>query len=332
MNDGFTAFREALESVERVLITTHVNPDGDAVGSSLGLRAILEAAGKRAEVVMSDPVPVKYRFMMDRPVLSVDDPSLAGLPEGERFQMAVLLDASERKRAGRVLDMFDKWLVDDAIEVNIDHHVGNNEFSDINIVDPERASSAELVLDIARELDVTLSTDAANQLFAGILTDTGRFHYSNTNTGSLNAAGELVNAGADPQFVATRIYFERSLYFYRLLGHLLGTMEMHHDGRTCVMSMSSETVSSLWPDGLVDTEGIVDFTIQIRDVDVGIFIRQTGENSYRASLRSRGDVNVRQVAEAFGGGGHENAAGCPLTGSLEEVTSQLLTELEKWLQ
>ncbi|MFC1529725.1 bifunctional oligoribonuclease/PAP phosphatase NrnA, partial [Gemmatimonadota bacterium] len=196
---------------------------------------------------------------------------------------------------------------------------------------PTRSSAAELVLEIADSLSVELTPQAADQLFAGVLTDTGCFQYSNTNVHSLRAAGNLVEAGATPSRVADRIYHQRALYFYRLLGHLLGTMELHRGDRICVMNLTVESADALWPEGEMDTEGIVDFTIQVADVEVGIFLRETTPDSCRASLRSRGGVNVQEIAELMGGGGHAGAAGCTLEGTLEETRERLLNEVEKRL-
>ena len=230
-----------------------------------------------------------------------------------------------------MLEWIERWIDERTIVVNIDHHISNNGFGDITIIDPERSSSAELVLEAASALGVELTPSIADQLFAGVLTDTGCFQYSNTNAASLISAGGLVEAGASPALVADRIYHQRTLFFYRLLGHLLGAMEVHQHGRTCVMMLTSERARVLWPDGEMDTEGIVDFTIQVEDVEVGIFLRETSSDTCRASLRSRGAVDVQKVTEPLGGGGHTSAAGCTLQGTLEEARDRLLAEVEKQL-
>jgi len=331
-SSGLEALKRALKDVDRILISTHVNPDGDAVGSVLGLRGILQLIGKQAEVVISDSITKKYQFLIDKPVLKPDSPELENLEESDRFQMVILVDASERDRVGNVLDHLDRWMTPGALEVNIDHHISNDIFGDIVIVDPERASSAELVLQLAEALDVDLTPVIADQLFAAILTDTGRFQFGNTDSRSLHAAAKLVTEGADPSTITQRIYMERPASFYRLLGNLLSSIELYHDGRTCVMTMTTDVVATYFPDGTMDSEGIVDFTTQIEGVKVGIFIRQTGDGAFKASLRSRGEIDIRKVVETFGGGGHENAAGCGIEGSLDEVTELLVSEVEKWLK
>ncbi len=237
MTESINEFRAALEQVEKVIVTTHINPDGDAVGSVLGMRAILEKLGKKVEIVLHDPVPPKYRFLIDRPVRLVSDPDLEEMMHDGAFEMIVYLDASERERIGNVLEWYQGRIGKDPVIVNVDHHISNDGFGDIVIIDPLRSSAAELVLEIADSLGVELTPQAADQLFAGVLTDTGCFQYSNTNVNSLRAAGTLVEAGAEPSRVADRIYHQRTLYFYRLLGHLLGTMELYHGERTCVMTL-----------------------------------------------------------------------------------------------
>ncbi len=330
--NGLEALKRALEDVDRVLISTHMNPDGDAVGSVLGLRGILESIGKQAEVVISDSITRKYQFLIDKPVLKPDSPELENLEEAERFQMVIFLDAAERERVGDVLDHLERWMSPGALEVNIDHHISNDVFGDIVIVDPDRASAAELVIQLAETLGVDISPVIAGQLFAAILTDTGRFQFGNTDSHSLKAAAKLVEEGAVPSTIARHIYMERPVFFYRLLGHLLNSIELHHDGRISMMTMTSADIGIYFQDGHMDAEGIVDFTTQIEGVEVGIFLRQTGKDTFKASLRSHDGIDIRLVVHAFGGGGHQNAAGCAIEGSLEDVKERIVSEVKKWLK
>ncbi len=331
MNETLVKFEQALAGVQRILLTTHVNPDGDAVGSTLAMRAILERAGKHAVVVMSDAVPEKYRFLVDHHLYRPGPGALDEELEAGRFEMVVFIDASERERVGPVLEFLPDWCTPGAVVVNIDHHVSNDRFGDVVLIDPGRASAAEIVHETVTHLGIDLTPSIATQLYAGVLTDTGRFSYSNTTVECLRTAAELVAAGADPTAIAERIYAERPLIFYRLLGRLLVHLETHHEGRTCLMILPAEVIAELYPEGGMDTEGIVDYTVQIGGVEVGAFLRQTGEGAWRASLRSRGRVNVREVAEAFAGGGHDSAAGCALTGDLEQIRKRLLDEIGKSL-
>lgn len=327
MHEALQRLKKVLAGVRRVLVSTHINPDGDAVGSVLGLRRILRSRGLEVEIVMNDPVPPKYRFLVDDPVLGPQEPvAAAGM-----FDLAVFVDASEKERVGQVWDRLDGWLQPGALLVNIDHHVGNDGYGDIVLLDPGRASAGELVLEIADVLDVGIDKTMADQLFAAVLTDTGRFQFSNTNEGCLRAAGRLVAAGADPQMLADRIYYERPAAYYRLLGHLFERMEIHADGRICLFRVTSDEAAAFFGEEGYDSEGIVDYTVQIEGVEIGVFVRQTGPERFRASLRSRGRVNVRPIAEAFGGGGHEKAAGCTLEGSLEEVRDLLVTRMTQGL-
>jgi len=327
MTDSITRFQQALAGVERILLTTHVNPDGDAVGGTLAMRALLELAGKTAEIIMSDEVPEKYRFLVDRPPHLIAEGTLESVVAAGRFEMVVFVDASERSRVGSVLDSLGDWCVEGAIEVNIDHHLSNDRFGDIAIVDPERASAAEVVFDIGLQMGLGITPSIATQLYAGVLTDTGRFQYSNTTIEALAAASRLVEAGADPALIADRIYAQRPLMFYRLLGRLLAHLEIHHEGRTALMYLSGELIDEIYPEGGMDTEGIVDYTVQIAGVEVGAFVRQVGPDRFRASLRSHGRVNVREIAEALAGGGHDSAAGCSLEGESSEVRERLLAEI-----
>ncbi len=331
-SSGLEALKRALSDVDRVLISTHMNPDGDAVGSVLGLRGILESIGKQVEIVISDSITRKYRFLIDKPVLKPDSRELENLKEAERFQMVIFLDAAEKKRVGDVLDHLDRWMSPGALEVNIDHHFSKDVFGDIVIVDPDRASAAELVMQLADTLGVDLSPVIAGQLFAAIMTDTGRFQFGNTDSHSLKAAAKLVEEGADPSRIARHIYMERPVSYYRLLGNLLNSIELYHDGKISMIAMSSDNIATYFPDGNMDSEGMVDFTTQVEGVEVGILLRQTGNGTFKASLRSHNGIDLRLIVETFGGGGHANAAGCGIEGSLEDVKEQIVSEVKKWLK
>jgi phosphoesterase RecJ-like protein len=331
MLEGLNAFKDVLATAGRVLISTHVNPDGDAVGSLVGLRRVLRAYGATATAVLADPIPVKYRFLLDEPVFGPRDEELARAAAAAPFDLVVFIDASEQERVGEVAGHYPQWCRPGAPLVNIDHHIGNTRFGDILILDPDRASSGELVMEVADALGVPIDPVAARQLYAAIMTDTGRFQFSNTNEASLRAAGRLVTAGADPQTIAERIYFERPAAFYRLLGHLFENMTLHAEGRICVFAVSRDEIAAFFGDGHYDSEGIVDFTVQVEGVEIGAFVRQTGEQTFRASLRSRGEINVRTIAESFGGGGHEKAAGCTLEGEPPEVLGRLIAAMTRSL-
>ena len=297
--EGLTAIARAVRGAERVLLSTHINPDGDAVGSVLALRGILKAAGVDAEVVTQDEIPAKYRFLMDTPVRTVGDPELEDEIAEKPFSMAIFLDSSDLERVGVVSGRLDTWLVEGAHLADI--------------------------------LEVELTPWMADQLFAAVLTDTGRFMFSNTTPEVLQAAGRLVRAGAEPTRITERIYFERPSAFYQLMGDILSRIQLHNGGQICVMTLTEETTRRFFPEGHVDTEGIVDFSVQIDGVELGAFVRQVGEEAWRVSLRSRGHVDVRPVAELFGGGGHEKAAGCGIGGSLEEVTTSIVAEMKRKL-
>ncbi len=329
--DGYEALSRALEPVRRILLTTHIHPDGDAIGSVLALRSILEAAGRDAEVVLDDEIPEKYRFLVDAPVHRPDE-AFDLSARRDPYEMIVYVDASSRDRVGVVEEKREDWAAEGAVFVNIDHHAGNDGYGDVMILEPDRASSGELVLKVAAALGVTLSPQIADQLFTAVLTDTGRFQFSNADPPSFRAAAEMVEAGADPSRVAQRIYFERPAAFYRLLGRLFSAMECHEEGRICFVTLSTEVAREYFPEGEVDTEGIVDFTVQIGGVQLGAFVRQTGPDVWRASLRSRGDGDVRELAERFGGGGHAKAAGCEIRGTIDEVKQQLLDAMEGYLE
>lgn len=330
--EGMDALGRILGRVDRVLLTTHEHPDGDAIGSVLALRRMLRASGKSAEIVLADTVPEKYRFLIDEPVPLPGDPEWSRRGNDTRYPLLITVDVAAPDRIGPIDDVLDRLLESDAVRVTIDHHLGDRAFGDIQIVDVERASAGELVLVLAQRLGFSIDPIIANQLYAALITDTGRFQYANANAASFRAAAELVEAGADPVMVADRIYHDRPVAYVQLLGRLLCEMELWCDGRIALLVLTEELVRARSSGTPVDTEGIVDHTVQMRGVVMGALLRQIGPHAWRVSLRSRGTLNVRLLAESFGGGGHDKAAGCRLEGTLEVVKRRLIEQMEGCLR
>ncbi|HOI75117.1 MAG TPA: bifunctional oligoribonuclease/PAP phosphatase NrnA [Syntrophales bacterium] len=299
------------------LVVAHARPDGDSVGSMLALYHMLKTAGKEPLVYSQDAIPENYRFLPGSGEVVFD------LPAGRMYDAVFLLDCSELDRVG------DRWeeISKAGPLVNIDHHISNDRFTDVFLIDAHASSTAELLYRLAVALGWELSKEAADCLYTGILTDTGGFCYGNTGRDSLFAAADLVASGANPQWVSENVYESKPLEKIRLLARAMATMEFQLDGKVGLMVV---TLADFAASGALfeHTEGFVDFPRGIRGVQVSVLFTEVADRSYKVSLRSKGRVNIEKVARSFGGGGHMNAAACRLEGELADVVRRVLEEIE----
>ncbi|MDH4100592.1 MAG: bifunctional oligoribonuclease/PAP phosphatase NrnA [Nitrospirota bacterium] len=298
------------------LITTHLNPEGDAVGSAVGLALALKKTGKKAVVCMADPVPEVLKFLpgADEVIVGQDN-----LPSGHTWEALIVVDATSLERTG----LFEDGNVPAPFIINIDHHISCAEFGNINWIDPHASAAGELVYELIKAIPVEMDKQIAVNLYTSIITDTGFFRYSNTTPRTHRIAARLLETGFNATRVAEQIYESRSFGTLKLLGEFLSAMEKSGDGRIAWSQITEEMFrrTGATPP---DTEGFVNYPRSIRGVDVAMVVREKGATSCSVSLRSKGAVNVATVAERFGGGGHRNAAGCTMEGGIDEIKSKVL--------
>jgi phosphoesterase RecJ-like protein len=303
--------KEVLKQIEqrtRFVLTSHARPDGDAVGSALACCQILRAMGKEAEVVLSDAVPRIYQSLP-----SADKVVQAERIDGE-YDAAIILECDSIQRTR--LEGLDKQFV-----INIDHHLSGRPFGNVNWIDPTAVATAEMIYRVAREAGVAVSPEIATCLYTGVLTDTGSFVFEGTNERTFALARELVLAGADPARCARNVYFGHSTAKMRLLGAALSHLE--REGSLAWFWVTQEEMRRFNAKE-EDCEGLVNYALSIYDVQVAILLRELPDGRIRASLRSKGELNVAMAAGQFGGGGHECASGCSLDGPLADAVSRIL--------
>jgi phosphoesterase RecJ-like protein len=306
---------EALRNAGEVAISCHVSPDGDAFGSMLGLGLHLESLGKKvwmswgsAEAV----IPDNYTFL----------PGVEKIVPQDRFpdtvEVFVAIDCGDQRR----LDLLTPKFLAAGTKVNIDHHVSNTNYGDINLVDHHRASSAELALELIQRMGGEVTPEIATALYTGVVTDTGRFQYSNTSPATLQAAVALREAGADHLTVAEQIFESAPFDQLRILGKVLSRAKLE-DG--VVFSwLLMEDLDGL---GLEIAEDFIDFLKVVKEADVAMILKERPEGGWRVSLRSRTELDVSAVAQSFGGGGHTKAAGFSIKGELDEVLARVRERL-----
>jgi phosphoesterase RecJ-like protein len=300
-----------IEQRDRFVLTSHARPDGDAVGSALACCQVLRAMGKQADVVLHDGVPRIYRSLpFADQVLQTD--TVQG-----NYEAAIILECDSIHRT-RLEGLQNRFLI------SIDHHASGRPFAHVNWIDPHAVATAEMVFRLAREAGVRFSPEIATCLYTALMTDTGSFMFQGTNEDTFALARELVLAGADPAHCARGIYFAHSSAKLRLLGEALRNLNLEaHLGWIWVTQKQMERCSAKEE----DCEGLVNYVLSIRDVEVAAFFRELPDGRFRVSLRSKGKLNVARVAEMFGGGGHECASGCAVDGPLSEAVRAVLSQL-----
>jgi len=296
---------------ERFLVCSHSRPDGDAVGSVLAMGMLLQAMGKRVDLVTADRIPVVYRSLPQagsiRTALRVHGP----------YDAAILLecDGLERTRLRGL---------EDFLIINIDHHTTGHAWGHVNWIDREAASVGELVHRLILAAGFPVTPQMATCLYTTVLTDTGGFCYGSTRASTFALAQSLVEAGADPLRIAQEIYFSTPISKLQLLGAALGSL--HREDHLAWLWIHHQDMVST-DAAEEDCEGIVNYALSIQGVEAAVFLRELPEGRIRLSLRSKGRVNVAAIAERLGGGGHENASGCTLEGPLPRAIEEILAEL-----
>lgn len=308
--DAIGPIAEALRAGARFVLSSHARPDGDSVGSQLALAHALRACGKSVRIVNHDPPPPYLRALA-----GAADVETADAVDG-RFDAAVVLECG-------TLDRTEVAGLDRQPVINIDHHAGNAMYGALNWFDPSAAACAEMVHDLIAELGVAMTPAIGAALYAGILTDTGSFRHANITARTFEACRNAAACGVDAAALAAAIYQNSSLGKLRLTGRLLHDMRLEADGRVALLRVDEALLRATGcpPD---DMEGVINLPLAARDVDAVVLIR-TLEGRTRASLRSKGVVDVRAVAAAFGGGGHRNAAGCTLEEPAADAERRLLS-------
>lgn len=305
------AVAQALEGAGKVVIISHQDPDGDALGSTLGLAHMLRAMGKDALAYSAGPIPEEYRFL---PGLD----GLAPLPDPGQVDLAVLLDCHEPKRTGPEAQA---WLARAGAAVVVDHHEGEAAFGTAWVA-PEHAATSQMLAELAQERGWPLGPEAAQCLFVGVQTDTGSFRYANTTPRVLRTAAALVAAGAKPWDASQEVYATRPKRL-KLLGRIMDGLETHAGGLLAYAQVTAEDFAATGT-AVEDLENVVEALRGIPGVEVGILLRQEDGGIIKGSLRARGRVDVAQVALDLGGGGHKNAAGFKLQGQLSQVRQRVL--------
>ncbi|HEX4950354.1 MAG TPA: bifunctional oligoribonuclease/PAP phosphatase NrnA [Blastocatellia bacterium] len=305
---------DLIEKHQSFAITTHIRPDGDGLGSSLALYWILRSLNKDSEVVIHDSVPQAYSKLPGASDIKVQSDL------ERRYDAVFVIECSDVTRPGLPS-------LNDQFVVNIDHHTTTELFGNLNWIDSTAAAVGEMVYNLAKAMGVQITSEMASCIYAALLTDTGSFHFSNTTERTFKIASELVKCGAQPAKLSQAIFYQYPYAKIKLTGAVLSTLQCDETGKVAWIQMTHDAMQE---SGATeeDTDGIITYPLTIGDVEAAAFFRELANSTYRVSLRSKNRVNVAQVAEQFGGGGHKNAAGFTLTANFEELCRDVLARLK----
>lgn len=323
MKIDWTPLREILETSQRFVLTTHVRPDADAIGSEIGMAGLLEQLGKQVRIVNASPVPARLAFL---------DPGRKCLQIGSQISEAdaadtdvhMILDTSAWGQLAEVGRVFKKT---SAKKVVIDHHVCAEDLGALNLKDTDAEATGALVFQLAQTLRLKITPEIGTALFAAIATDTGWFRFPSTTSETMRTIASLIDSGIRPAVLYRQLYEQYSLSRIKLAGRVMSRMMLDCGGKlawTFVTMVDYRETGAEPP----DTEDLVNECLTVEGVDAAFILIEQSNGNVKASLRSRSHLDVSQLAGSFGGGGHKQAAGAILPGPLADVQAKILKSMQ----
>lgn len=318
---------DALDAAKSIVITSHINPDGDALGSEIGLARWLDTRGRRARIVNADPVPDRYDFLDRTGRVETFDPVRHAALAAET-DLLVVVDVSRWDRIGRVGEVFDQSAMP---RLCIDHHPGAPDFAALaSVVAPSYAATGELIVELMAAAGDKPDRATAEALYVAIMTDTGSFRHASTTPRTHRIAADLLATGIDPSELFDLTWNRNSEVRMRVIGEAYRTFERRANGKLVVAAFSAASLHQLNATP-ADAEGLAEMLRSVVGCLVSAVFTESAPGEVKVSLRSRGKLDVNAVARLFGGGGHVNAAGIPAVGNLDEVRAQVVAALESSL-
>ena len=324
-NSSLKEFCQGLKKLDRFLLASHVNPEGDAIGSLIAIDSLLRRLGKKTSMVCEDRFPERLLCLPHRDRWKTYE-TVAG--KRRRYDALVVTDCPTLERIGKVKNL----LSPETVIFNIDHHISNVHYGKYNYVQPKAAACGEVVYEIFKRFRLPLTKEEAVALYVSLSTDTGSFKYSNTTVHSHRVAAELIQTGINIEQINEELYATYSLNKIQLYSRLLGKVETACSGKVAWVPMSrSDLIAS--GGTYEDTEGFIDFLKYLKEVRIAFFLSEMANgNEVKVSFRSKDKYDVNQIATVFGGGGHKKASGCTLKMSLSEAVQSILEEIRRQIK
>ncbi|MBI4208382.1 MAG: bifunctional oligoribonuclease/PAP phosphatase NrnA [Deltaproteobacteria bacterium] len=317
MKEAIERAARLIEKGKRFLVTTHRNPEGDALGSALALANAFQEAGKEVVVYNEDEVPYMLRF------LPMSDKVVHQIPGSKKYDAVFVVDCGDLKLVGEGFEKFRPG----QLLINVDHHITNPGYGEINIIDPKASASGEVVYHLLKAASFPVTSAVASCIYTAIYTDTGAFHYSNASPEAMEIAAQMIRAGASPARIAEELYDSHPKGRLDLLGLVLQTLEVRSAGEVASIFVTQEMFRKTGTSS-EHVEGFVGYPRSIRGVQLAFSLRELETGKWRISFRSKGKYDVARLAAQFEGGGHHNAAGGNIQGILEEVKKKIYAAID----
>ena len=314
MTHGIEGVAEAIKGLDSFVISTHISPEGDAIGSELGLALSLIKMGKKVTLLNADPVPEFLHFLPGSGLISI------GTEITEPHDALVVVDCEPERTGLKIKGAPIKKII------NVDHHVTNPKTADVYWVNPDAAAAGEMVYDLLLFMNAPIDKDIATNLYTCIFTDTGSFRYTNTDADALSKSAKLLGYGVETWQIAENIYETKSFGRMKLLGLVLAGLEISEDGLVSWVTVKEEFYSATGTKA-EDTDGFINYPRAIKGVEAAVLFREAGPSKVKISFRSKGRVDVSTLAESLGGGGHPNASGAVVDMPLEKTKDFVLPKV-----
>ncbi|MCF6460500.1 DHH family phosphoesterase [Clostridium sp. Cult3] len=306
---------DVIRKSKNIYIASHVQPDGDNIGSTLALGMALRKIDKDVKVIKVDDIPKNYWFLPNIEMIREYDIE-------ENIDTFIALDSSDLERLG----IGKQFALQAKNIINIDHHISNNNYGHINIVSPSAGATGEIIYELIKDAGIPIDKDIATCLYTAISTDTGSFMYSNTTYSTHLIAADLIKTGIDINHININLYQSRSLERTNLFIDSLNSLELFLDGKVGIVSVTQQMLKSNNA-SLEDTEGIVSFIRDIDSIEIACLLKEMKNDEIKVSLRSKKMIDVSEVCVKFDGGGHKRAAGCTIYGTINEAKDSILDEI-----
>lgn len=306
-----------IDSSNKICIAGHKAPDGDCIGSVMALYEFLKPLNKNVTIMLDGRIPYNYKSFLDESLIAKEY-------DNEEFDLLFVLDSSDSKRLG----MFEGVLNNSKKTVVIDHHVTNEGFGDINIIDPKMSSTGELLYDILKASNMNISKEAAILIYIAILTDTGKFSYSNTTSHTHIKTAELIDLGVDVAEIDNIIYNSKPANIVRAFIDCVSGVELYYENKFGITAITKEILQKNKAE-MADIDGLVEYIREIKEVEVSCVLKEN-EDGTKISLRSKNYVDVSAVSAKYGGGGHAKAAGFEINDNIENTKRILLEEFKEY--
>ncbi|QUI22993.1 bifunctional oligoribonuclease/PAP phosphatase NrnA [Vallitalea pronyensis] len=304
------------ENQANIIISGHINPDGDCIGACYALAAILHKKGIHAKIAMED-IPDTFNYLVEGRLYVEED-------QIKRSDVFIALDCGDKERLGPHVPLFDQA----SITINVDHHISNNHFADYNHV-VEASSTCEIIFEMLEDTSL-LDKPICEALYTGIAYDTGAFKHCNTTRRTYEIAGTLIDYGVNFNEIINRLYYYKSYKSFKVLGLAIANAKMYLDNVILLTSLSLEDLKR-YDCEKKDTDGVVQMLNEVMESSCAVFIVQVSQDTFKVSLRSSSGIDVCKVAQVFGGGGHTKASGCTITGTIEQVKEQIIEAITEQL-